>query len=277
MNKDIRYANKGNYAYSLRYGTSEDYGSHLHVCYEILYLIEGNALYTIEGKEYSAGPGDIIFTVPNEFHSFSFPKPCNYSRTFFHIYPAFLEKVADILPDMSIHNPGEGNLIPSSLVNKYHLYDIFEILENSCADKTDEETDAVVFGCAVQMLSIIHTILRKEDLSVSMDHVSQNVLKMMSYISEHYIENIGLQDIADHMYMDKSYIGRLFKKHTGMTIKPYINMQRILKAKNLIASGKQATDIYTECGFENYSTFYRAFKKYVGYTPEEFKKHVSIN
>lgn len=272
MSKIIRHGNGGGFAYTYRECEGVDYNSHLHLCYEFLYVMDGVAVYNVEGTDYTVNPGDIIYTAPNEFHSFSFPKKCMYKRQFFHIYPSFIAPVKALIPDISGRKPGTGNLIPAALVNKYKLYDIFSGLEHMCGDP-QEETEAMALAYAIQMLSMIHLIMRKEDLSMTGMRVGKNVVKMMNFIDEHYLENISLQDIASYMYMDKSYIGKLFKKHTGMTIKPYINMLRIVSAKNMILNGRQATEVYLECGFDNYSTFYRAFKKYVGFTPEEYKKH----
>ena len=56
-----------------------------------------------------------------------------------------------------------------------------------------------------------------------------------------------------------------------MTIKAYLNLRRVTHAKNLMMQGEKATTIFDKCGFFDYSTFYRAFVKYVGMSPDEFK------
>ena len=48
-------------------------------------------------------------------------------------------------------------------------------------------------------------------------------------------------------------------------------MKRIVLAKNMIMNGTPATEVYERCGFNDYSTFYRAFKRYVGVSPDKFR------
>ena len=57
----------------------------------------------------------------------------------------------------------------------------------------------------------------------------------------------------------------------GISITDYISMQRIAMAKKLISQGGSASKIYSECGFNDYSSFYRAFVKNFGYSPKEEK------
>ena len=64
------------YTYTYRTGMSEGpiLGNHMHIYYEFLQLIEGNALYNVEGTEYEISSGDLLITNPNEFHFITFPK-----------------------------------------------------------------------------------------------------------------------------------------------------------------------------------------------------------
>ena len=83
---------------------------------------------------------------------------------------------------------------------------------------------------------------------------------------------MNIDDIAEHMFLNKSYISRLFKSETGLTISVYINMRRVMMAKNLLLVGENAMNIFYKCGFSDYTTFYRVFKKYTDMSPEQFKK-----
>ena len=72
------------YTYTYRTGMSEGpiLGNHMHIYYEFLQLIEGNALYNVEGTEYEISSGDLLITNPNEFHFITFPKKSVYHRQF---------------------------------------------------------------------------------------------------------------------------------------------------------------------------------------------------
>lgn len=98
------------------------------------------------------------------------------------------------------------------------------------------------------------------------------VHKILQYISGGLTKKITLNDLSKELFLTPSYISTLFKKEMGLNITEYINMRRIVLAKKLILSGDKISSLYLECGFENYSTFYRAFSKYAGMSPDSFKR-----
>ena len=255
----------------MMYSDGYTFDSQIHPFYEILYLNTGKMLYNVEGTDYMLSEGDMIFTLPYEMHSFSFPDPCRYERQFFHIYPEMIKPVEDIIPDIGFKEPGKRCCIPASEVSRFGLDIIFRGLEG-CTDPKTPETDALVFSYAIQILVKLHSVITSEDLTAVKAPENKNVRMIIEYIDKHYTEHIELSDIAGYMYMDKSYIGRLFKRHTGISIMLYVNMKRIVLAKNMIFSGIPPTEVFQRCGFNDYSTFYRAFKRYAGVSPEQLKK-----
>jgi AraC-like DNA-binding protein len=62
----------------------------------------------------------------------------------------------------------------------------------------------------------------------------------------------------------------MFKEETGLTIKEFTNTRRIARAKQLLPKYKSVKDLYSVCGFSDYSSFYRTFKRFTGVSPMEF-------
>lgn len=265
--------NNDNDGYMYSFNTSKGYNfnSHLHKCHEIIHILKGELLYTVEGKEYRLSDGDLIITKPEEFHSFSFPKECEYQREFLHIYPNFLERFPEVNEILNSRESGNLNLIPAAKVKKYNIDKIFKEIEIYCTDILPE-TDLMVLLCAAQIILKLNHIWfndTPEYKNVLTDTKTNSICK---YIDWHFSEDITAASVAEAMFMSHSYASRLFKEKTGMTIKSYLNMRRITAAKNLIMEGRKATSIFARCGFSDYSTFYRSFVKYVGMTPDEFKR-----
>mgnify|MGYP003312618570 CR=1 FL=1 len=93
----------------------------------------------------------------------------------------------------------------------------------------------------------------------------QNVL---SYITEHYNENISLGSIAQTINYHPSYVSTLFVTYTGINFKSYIDNFRIGKAVELLRSTDMTISaIATQCGFDNIRTFNNAFRRVTGTTP----------
>lgn len=275
--KIIKYGNhkitndNDGYMYSFNTSQSYTFNSHLHKCYEFVHIIHGQLLYTVEGTDYMLSDGDVIMTNPVELHSFSFPKECGYQREFLHIYPGFLNQFPEIISQLNSRKSGYFNCIPAKLADKYGIDVIFRGIEKYCKNPV-VETDFMVLTYTLQLAAIIKQILREETEDCEKKSFSDKKTNSISlYIDRHYRENITVDTIANATFMSSGYASRIFKKETGITIKAYLNFRRITHAKNLIMQGEKATTIFADCGFSDYSTFYRSFVKYVGMTPDEFK------
>ena len=60
---------------------------------------------------------------------------------------------------------------------------------------------------------------------------------------------------------------RRFKAETGYTIHGYLNEKRLLLAREKIGAGEPLIRVSEDCGFQDYSTFSRAYKKRFGASP----------
>ena len=93
------------------------------------------------------------------------------------------------------------------------------------------------------------------------------------FIKNHYNQDLTLQIIADHCYMNPSYLSTLFKKTLGIGISNYITQVRISQAAVLLATTNYAvTDIGKRIGYNDPAYFSRAFKRIEGVNPRAYRK-----
>ncbi|HAI10245.1 MAG TPA: hypothetical protein DCM28_00980 [Phycisphaerales bacterium] len=103
------------------------------------------------------------------------------------------------------------------------------------------------------------------------------VQMMADYLSSHFDQPIGVEDVAKQVRLHPNYAMRLFSKHMNMTMIQYLTQQRIAEARRLlITSDLPVLDIVFECGFGSTSQFYQAFETYVGQTPRAFRKQLMM-
>lgn len=97
--------------------------------------------------------------------------------------------------------------------------------------------------------------------------------KILNYIHENYKDsNLNVGMIADYFNLNPSYLSRFFKEQTGENLLTYINYYRVEKVKSLLeTTDKTLISIAEETGFINSSALNRAFKKYEGITPGQYK------
>ena len=96
--------------------------------------------------------------------------------------------------------------------------------------------------------------------------------KILTYIDEHYYEDISINDLSDHVKISPSYIFKIIRDRESDTFKEYIAKKRVEKACQLLKSNMHINKIAEMTGFASANYFTQVFKKYKGCTPYEYKK-----
>jgi AraC-like DNA-binding protein len=92
-------------------------------------------------------------------------------------------------------------------------------------------------------------------------------------IEEHYSDDITVEDIADHIGLNRSYFGKLFKKETGQTPQAFLINYRMVKAcEYLVQSNMSVADVASAVGYNNPLHFSRAFKNVYQISPLNYRK-----
>ena len=95
------------------------------------------------------------------------------------------------------------------------------------------------------------------------------IREILDYINEHITEELSVDRIAEHMFMNRSYLMHLFKKETGYTIGKYITEKRLFLSNHLISQGMTITEACYKSGFQNYSTFFQAYRNKYHVSPKK--------
>ena len=102
---------------------------------------------------------------------------------------------------------------------------------------------------------------------------SEAILRSKEFIKEHYNENVTLESVANHVFMNPFYFSAFFKKHTNQNFKEYLNGLRLENARKLlITSNLRPTEIAEKTGFKNIRSMNRLFKEVYGKMPSEYRK-----
>lgn len=97
--------------------------------------------------------------------------------------------------------------------------------------------------------------------------------QVKAFLDEHYGEELSLNAVADHFFIHKSYLARLFKEQYGVTLTTYLNQVRITHAKRMLRfTDKPIEEIGLECGIDEPNYFSRVFRKLEGVSPSEFRR-----
>lgn len=99
------------------------------------------------------------------------------------------------------------------------------------------------------------------------------VRNIITFLVNHYKQNVILRDIADQVGLSPYYLERLFKQETAETPRTYLEKIRIDKATHLLKNTNLTNlEICYEVGFQSPSNFYKVFRSLKNCSPSEYRK-----
>ncbi len=98
------------------------------------------------------------------------------------------------------------------------------------------------------------------------------IRKIKKYLEQNYVRNITLQDVAEEVNLDKSYLGRLFREECGITVMGYLREIRIEKAKELLRLGMNPGEVAEKTGFGDPAYFAKSFRQATGISPSKYRE-----
>lgn len=124
----------------------------------------------------------------------------------------------------------------------------------------------------------------KRGLQMMLDHLQERyqligvedpkVGSAIRFIELHYNEDINNSDIASELQVDNRRLMQLFAKYMGVSPYQYLTQYRIEHAITELRNGKNVSETSYACGYQNETSFRRAFKRIMGCSPTEFLKNV---
>lgn len=148
-----------------------------------------------------------------------------------------------------------------NLAEKPHLYDT---MENGFSEEQCRAVSAIIE-------SYIRFIFDAYGTEYSDESIDTRVQNVKSFIKENLESDISISHIAKHFNYNEKYLGRIFKSKTGVSIRQYLNKQRISTAKRQLERGDLIINVAGRVGFNNVTYFNRLFKQSVGLTPTEYR------
>lgn len=116
-------------------------------------------------------------------------------------------------------------------------------------------------------------LLRFADGADSSSAKKQVIADIVGFIEENLSGSISIKTISELFHYNEKYIGRIFKKQMGCSIRAYIYDRRVKRAMILLReSDASITAIATQTGFENVSYFNRCFRQITGLSPTQYRQ-----
>lgn len=246
---------------------------HHHDFYECYLFLSGDTSYIIEGKAYSLMPGDIVLVNSRELHqAIIHSKTIPYERIVLWINPSFLDRLSSDATDLRrcFEDEKRKNVIRADLDAQQNVKSILNKLL-SLEAYSGLGRELLYKAYLTELLVFINSLLFQRESILNIEIKNSNLIdEIIVYINHHLEDDIRLDELSETFFISKYHLMREFKKNTGTSIHKYIIQKKLILAKELILSGIPIISIYKQCGFGDYSNFFRAFKNEYGVTPKQF-------
>lgn len=251
---------------------------HYHDFNKIIVFISGNVSYLIEGKAYKLKPWDILFVSSNDLHKVIINNDEPYERIIIWVNSKFLE----------MHNKNNNNLLTCFQLSSKLKINLFRMEEHNISlikhtlfslesATKDKEFGNIVLknSLFIQLMVYLNRLFMNNTNHIEKNDIEydKQIEEIINYIKENLQENLSIDTLSSKFFINKYYLMHKFKSQTGYTVHKYIQQKRLTFSKSLIIKGHKITEVYIKCGFGDYSSFIRAFKKAYGISPKDYYKN----
>jgi len=271
------YLNEDFLFFNLKDQKKTEFEFHYHDFNKIIIFISGDVTYIIEGKSYKLKPWDILLVGKNDLHLPIISPNKSYERMILWLNPIFLENHnrndCNLLQCFQLASEKKLNLIRTGKADLNLLKQNLLELDMAVHDSSFG-SDILKNSLFLQLIVKINRLFLGMDLNKNIDDIKYDarIEEILSFINANLEEDLSIETLAEQFYLNKYYLMHLFKKETGFTIYRYIQKKRAMKATDLLKEGVQAGEVCSLCGFRDYSTFVRTFKKEFNLSPKQYAK-----
>jgi AraC family L-rhamnose operon transcriptional activator RhaR len=262
---------------------------HTHDLIELVYVCSGEGVHILGKKEYPAVAGSLAIIHHNQAHGFKTGAGglslinlyIDIQRFVLPVMPKALQGVLPLL--IPLHPRIRHNLRDIVYIQFPQPAVIKELLlrmEDELKARREGFHEALHHYVALFLIEACRSYMNQRQLDSAAKGPKKEVLakdfqlqQLCRYLQMHFAEPLRLDALAARVGLQKNYLCRTFKAHTGQTLFSYIIYQRLGQAMLLLRQTERSVvEIALSSGFNDLPHFNRIFRREVGMTPREYRK-----
>ena len=251
-------------------------GLHSHDYFEFYFFESGDGCMEIKGEAMPLRSGDVVVVPPGVSHrALLNDGDAPYRRFVFWITKPFCAELAKSYPELALlteRAERDGrischlDLLDFSAVRS----DLFSLLDEIQTERFGKSSQ-IRLAISGLLLRLCRAFFGAEGCDERSEASSRREA-VVGFIDTHLDEDLSLERIAKELYLSKFYVSHLFREATGLTVHQYVTKKRLAKSLLAIKSGAPIGQVWAACGFQDHSSFYRAFKKEYGLSPSRYRE-----
>lgn len=261
--------------FHLKDSLAQKLGDHYHEFDKLILCLGGRVTYVVEGVTYFLQPWDLLLVRHGLIHRVSIDPTAPYERVVVWLGRQWLERRsapdADLSTCFELASQRNFHLLRFAPEQRLGYMQAIQALED--APRSAEFGSGLLADTLCQQLLIrVNRDIRKDKTAEQTDSykVDPKMEAILRYIGRHLTEPLDVETLSKQFYLSRYYLMHRFKAVTGYTVHQYINQKRLLQAGELIRAGTPVMKAAEQAGFQEYSSFLRAFQNTFHVSPREF-------
>ncbi|WP_374017025.1 helix-turn-helix domain-containing protein [Paenibacillus thiaminolyticus] len=245
--------------------------NHWHSSMEIIFVLRGTLEATVNQRKYALSEGDVLLINQGHVHEV-IGLDVNIIATFLIPFKYMKDNVNGVEAINFACYSGEA-----SKEEKLALDHIRQCLAEMVQLK-HKKGEGYELDMQARMLSVFSILLKQFKQpaieGVMNEKYMDRMLRIITFIDEHYQEPITLQAIAEREYLSVPYLSKFFSENIGLNFQAYLTSIRLKNTVEDLLRHADApiADLAMNHGFPNAKSFYAAFKAKYHMTPNEYRK-----
>ena len=245
---------------------------HEQAVYEITYVLSGTGAFYVDDTVYTMQKGDLLLVRKGQMHNIISAEiePLRFFYLGFDfVEPIVNEKIAQLKSFFDTNEQVQFH-------NAVSLQDTFmRVLSEFISD--DVLSNLLIEAYMQEIICGVYRIFSRKFyknylLSGSNNSDEKLVYDVINYIDVHLESMENLSALSAEFGYSYTHIAQKFSAFTGESLKSYHTKRRFEKSNEYLRQGYSVTTVAELMGFKSIHAFSRAYKKYVGMAPREYKK-----
>ena len=256
---------------------------HQHDFFELFFLLDDHIDDIVEGMRYSLSPGSVVLVTPGQLHRPDVAGPVrSIDRFVLWISTQYVRSITDALP--RLHYALWGDMTGRNLIQPDGdtVALMRQLLFTLHREDARPEADSASLARSIIAQLLIYCSRCVAGMTDIAPHKAELRYREIMRVYEHIVtnlpdRNLSVSTLAERFFMDKNTLTRQFKRQVGMTPGECIRRHRLEAVRKQIRLGAPMQQACAECGFSDYSAFYRAFRQAYGISPRDYAAQAAGN
>ncbi|GGH56892.1 hypothetical protein GCM10008014_27990 [Paenibacillus silvae] len=264
-------------------GHDEDTELHRHADFsELVIVLKGHATHIVNNESFFIKKGNAFVINGSTPHAYREPHDFQICNIMFRP-----EMLASIGPDLRKSNGFQALFVLEPMYRNAHSYasklalpisglDYVESLISMMIEEyhnRQQGYQTMLLSRFTEMVVYLSRHYDTQENGIEGNHL-MHLANAISYIEDHYLEPLSLEEIAGHSNVSMRHLNRIFQSYYGTTPISYMHKLRLEKACHLLKySSLPITEVSYECGYNDSNYFTRQFTKAYGRSPKGFRQN----